>query len=67
MDVSIPERIAQLIERHGTLRAVARVLDVNASYLSRLASGEKDAPSDLLLKRMGLKRVVTYELRKEQP
>lgn len=53
--------IAELVETHGSLRAAARVLMIDAGYLSRLASGEKDNPDDLLLRRMGLRRVVSYE------
>lgn len=59
--MTIPERVAELIAQHGSLRAASRVLDMDAGYLSRLASGEKDDPGDLFLSRMGLRRVVTYE------
>lgn len=55
------ERISDLIEQHGSLRATARVLMVDAGYLSRLASGEKDDPGEDLLRRMKLRRVVSYE------
>ena len=54
-------RIAELIKQHGSLRAAARVLECDAGYLSRLRSGEKDTPEDWLLRRMKLRRVVTYE------
>jgi len=57
----LQERIAELAEQHGSLRAAARVLECDAGYLSRLQSGEKDNPEDWLLRRMGLRRVVTYE------
>lgn len=60
----LTERILQLIEQHGSLRAAARVIDVDPGYLSRLARGEKVQPSADILRRMGIKRVVTYELRK---
>ncbi len=59
----LQERIQELIEQHGSLRAAARVLEVDPGYLSRLASGEKDDPGETLLRRMGLRRVVSYELR----
>lgn len=55
------QRIAELIEQHGSLRAAARVLMVDPGYLSRLASGEKDDPGEDLLRRMKLRRVVAYE------
>jgi hypothetical protein len=55
------ERIKELEAQHGGLNAAARVLKVDAGYLSRLASGEKDTPSDKLLRKMGLRRVVWFE------
>lgn len=61
----LTERIAELVEQHGSLRAAARVLDVDPGYLSRLSSGAKDEPSDTLLRRMGLRRVVSYERRQK--
>jgi hypothetical protein len=59
--MTLAERITELIEQHGSLRAAARVLDCDAGYLSRLQSGEKDSPEDWLLRRMKLRRVVSYE------
>lgn len=58
---ALQTRIAELIEQHGSLRAAARVLMTDAGHLSRLGSGEKDNPGDTLLRRMGLRRVVTFE------
>ncbi len=55
----IAQRIDALTERHGSLRAAARVLNVSAGYLSRLRDGLKTNPSDQLLKKLGIKRVVT--------
>lgn len=60
-EVSLPDRVAELIARHGSLRAAARVLDCDAGYLARLAAGEKTAPGKILLRRMGLRRIVTFE------
>jgi hypothetical protein len=59
--MTLADRIAELIAQHGSLRAAARVLDCDAGYLSRLQSGEKDNPDDWLLRRMKLRRVVSYE------
>lgn len=61
MSTTLAGRIAELIEQHGSLRAAARVLECDAGYLSRLQSGEKDNPEDWLLRRMKLRRVVSYE------
>lgn len=56
----VRERIGNLIHRHGSLRKCAKVLEISPAYLSRLFRGEKDEPSALLLRKMGLKRHVTY-------
>lgn len=61
MSITLKHRIAELIQQHGTLRAAARAIQVEVSYLSRLERGEKDNPSTLTLRRMGLREVVTYE------
>lgn len=58
--VSLAERINELAEQHGSLRAAARVLEVDAGYLSRLRSGEKDDPSAALLRKMSLRRTIVY-------
>ena len=55
------ERIEELIARHGSLRAAGRVLQIDPAYLSRLRSGEKNDPSDEVVRKLGLRRVVTYE------
>lgn len=59
--MTLAERIAELVEQHGSLRAAARVLDCDPGYLSRIQRGEKVAPEGWLLRRMGLRRVVAYE------
>ena len=53
-------RINALKIQHGSLRAAAKVLGCSVGYLSRLRSGEKENPSDILLKRMGLKCMIVY-------
>lgn len=58
---SLSQRIAELSEQHGSLRAAARFLEIDAGYLSRLSSGEKSDPGDALLQRMGLQAVTTYQ------
>lgn len=59
--MSIPDRIDELIGKHGSYRAVARVLKMDHAYLLRLHYGEKDNPSVNTLRKLGLRRVVTYE------
>lgn len=58
---TLQERIDELVTRHGSLRAVARVTMIDAGYLSRLRTGEKVNPEKGTLKRLGLRRVVSYE------
>lgn len=62
--MTLQERIDQLVAQHGGLRAVSRVTEIEVSYLSRLRSGEKVNPLKDKLRRLGLRRVVSYELLK---
>lgn len=64
--MTLTDRIHELVCVHGSLRAVGRVLRVDAGYLSRLYHGKKSAPSESLLRRMGLRKIVRirYELRR---
>jgi hypothetical protein len=65
--MTIAERIEQLVQQHGSLRAASRVVGIDAGYLSRLRSGEKVNPEKDKLRRLGLRRVVSYELTREKP
>lgn len=64
--MTLPDRIAYLIVKHGSLRAVALILGIDHVYLSRLASGEKSNAGEKILRRMGLRKVVTYELKESK-
>lgn len=59
--MKLTDRIAELVSQHGSLRAAARVIEIDVGYLSRLASGEKSRPKAEFLRRMGLKAVIDYE------
>lgn len=59
--MTLSERIGELAYKHGSLRAAARVLQVDAGYLTRLADGSKARPGKELLRRMGLRQVIVYE------
>lgn len=61
--MTLSQCIDELVERHGSLRAVARVSGQDIAYLSRLRSGEKTAPGKRVLKSLGIKRIVLYSLR----
>lgn len=56
------QRIEQLEEQHGGLRKAARALKIDPAYLYRLKTGEKIYPSSLILRKLGLKRVIRYYL-----
>lgn len=62
-DGTLGARISMLVDRHGSLRNVAKVLEIDLAYLSRMQSGEKVNPSETVLRKLGLVRVVTYRLR----
>jgi hypothetical protein len=65
--MTLQERIEQLVAQHGSLRAVSLVTEIDVGYLSRLRSGEKFAPEKDKLRRLGVRRVVSYELLKAAP
>lgn len=57
----VQHRIAKLVKHHRGLRAAACVLKVDPAYLHRLATGEKQNPSDAVLRKLHLRRVARYE------
>lgn len=59
--MTLQDRIDELVVQHGSLRAVARVTEIDVGYLSRLRAGEKVNPEKDKLRRLGLRRVVSYE------
>lgn len=58
-------RIKDLQAAHGGLRPLARALGVSPSYLGRLRDGRYDKPSDEILKKLGLERLVLYVVRRK--
>ena len=42
--MTLQDRIDELVQQHGSLRAVARVTEIDVGYLSRLRTGEKVNP-----------------------
>lgn len=59
--MTLQDRIDELVAQHGSLRAVARVTEIDVGYLSRLRTGYKANPEKDKLRRLGLRRVVTFE------
>ena len=64
----LKRRIAEFIIFYKGLRPAARALGIDPSYLARLRDGDKDNPSENLLKKLGLIRTVyvTYTPRKRE-
>lgn len=60
MKNDLQERIAELVLKHGSLRKAGRVVRLTGQYLYRLQAGEKTNPSDAVLKKLGLRRVVYF-------
>lgn len=58
--ISIKEAVNALVERHGGVRPAARAVQINYAYLSRLRSGEKTNPTDAVLRKLGLRKIVVY-------
>ena len=56
--MNLARHIESLIEKHGGLRAAARALRVDPSYLSRIKDGAK--PSRGALQKLGVQQVVVY-------
>lgn len=66
-DTLLDIRIDELVEQHGSLRAVSRVLGVDPAYLSRLRRGEKFCPSDNVLRKMGLLKLISVTYHRRSP
>lgn len=50
----IKARIEALTEVYGSVRMVGYALNIDHAYLQRLAKGEKQNPSDAVLRKLGL-------------
>jgi hypothetical protein len=59
-ETTLKRRVADVVRQHGGLRKAARALGMTPQYLWRLGEGEKDNPSDAVLRKLGLKRQVVY-------
>jgi hypothetical protein len=57
--ITLAERIDEFAAKHGSLRNAAKILEVDAGYLSCIKHGKKE-PSDKVLFRLGLKKHVHY-------
>ena len=48
------QRINELAAVYGSVRAVGKALSIDHVYLHRLASGEKQNPSKVVMRKLGL-------------
>jgi hypothetical protein len=55
----IPAAVKELCDKHGGVRAAARATGINYAYLSRLGNGARSNPTDSVLRKLGLERIVT--------
>lgn len=60
--MTLAERIGFLEMECGSLRRAGEITGVDPAYLSRLKRGEKDAPSEETLRKLGLVRRVGYAI-----
>lgn len=63
----LQERIRDKVLQHGSYRAAGAVLGFDGAYLLRLEKGGKTAPGERLLRKLGLRKVVTYVDKKDKP
>ncbi len=60
MQTSIPNQITKLCKIYGNVSKLSAALDIDRTYLHRLHKGDKIEPSEEVLKKLGLIKVVTY-------
>lgn len=58
---ALTESIERAVARHGSLRAAAKVLDINFAYLWRLKKGEKANPKPAVLRKLKVRKIVIWE------
>ncbi len=58
--MSVSERVSEVIAQYGGVRPAARALDIDAAYLTRLRDGYKNHPSAAILKKLKMKKCVSY-------
>ena len=59
--MTLQTHINDLLYKYGSMRAVARVCRVDHAYLWRLLSSKKSNPSQKVLARLGIKRIVVVD------
>ena len=60
--VTLEDAVAEIVIRHGGVRAAERATGIDKSFISRLMNGHKVAPSAETLRALGLRAVPLYEV-----
>ena len=60
--ISLGEAVQTVVKRYGGVRATAKATGIAASYISRLMRGHKLAPSDKILRSLGIVSVTYYKV-----
>lgn len=60
MYTTLPSLIAQRVAAAGSLRAYADIVGVDHTYLHALATGKKSSPSQDVLNKLGIEKIVEY-------
>lgn len=61
--ITIRRRIEELEIYYEGLRRASRVLKIDVGYLHRLKTGKKNNPGAVVLRKLGLKKVIIYQRR----
>jgi len=61
MSITIKERLEELEQKWGGSNSAALKSCIDQAYWSRLKSGKRTNPSDLVLAKLGLVKVIMYE------
>lgn len=59
-DQQLCARVEAVCKHFGGVRPAGRALRINYAYLSRLRTGEKSNPTAATLRKLGLRKIVTY-------
>lgn len=65
MNIETVRQMIRAAKGNGSIRALAARWGIDHSYLHRMLEGERE-PSDDVLMRLGVERVITYRRRKSK-
>jgi hypothetical protein len=59
-DQQLRARVEAIVKHYGGVRPAGRALRINYAYLSRLRTGEKSNPTAATLRKLGLRKLISY-------